>query len=176
MREITGDTINTAIERLGDFGEQTLSALYKRMEKEQPAIMGYLAEAEDGLSDDERDFLTQISVVGWHIITTAFGAGSAVSDASLDSQLERNIDLFESYPEDDGTPGSDLRSLLSTFNGQGALMDFLMSMLVNRPEAFDGEIRDEMVPAMMIHMKTVIDCLVSQKNEKAEGRGGEGEK
>jgi hypothetical protein len=170
MREITGDAINSAIERLGDFGEQAFDALYKKMEKEQPAIMGYLAEAEDELNDDERDFLTQISVVGWHIITTAMGARREVSDDLLDSQFERNIGLFENYSEDKGAPGSDLRALLSTFNGQGALMDFLMSMLVDRPESFEGEIRDEMVPAMMIHMKTVIDCLICRKNNKAGDR------
>ncbi len=176
MREITGDAINRAIAQVNEFSEQQFAALFKRIENEQPAIMGYLAEAEDELGEDEREFLTYLSVVGWYIITTALGNKSKVIDAALDSQLERNIGLFENYSEDKMTPGSDLRSLLSTFNGQGALMDFLMSMLVDRPDSFEGEIRDEMIPAMMIHMKTVIDCLVSQKNEKAGGRGGEGEK
>jgi hypothetical protein len=176
MREITGDAINRAIAQVNEFSEQQFAALFKRIENEQPAIMGYLAEADDELGEDEREFLTYLSVVGWDIITTALGNKSKVIDAALDSQLERNIGLFENYSEDKMTPDPTCAPCSRLLNGQGALMDFLMSMLVDRPDSFEGEIRDEMIPAMMIHMKTVIDCLVSQKTKKRAAAAGRGEK
>jgi len=68
---------------------------------------------------------------------------------------------LESREEEAGDFDEALLSLINDENGEPFLMNFLMNLVVDRPADYGGEIRDQSVPVIIVHLKTVMDCLLA---------------
>ena len=169
MKLITDIDIEKIFKMLMAAGENPFALILKKMEQEQPALVEYLFEAdEEDLNDDERDLLVNAGIIAWNIIRETLGEAPVKSDDFIDLRLERNMDLFEKEQETDDGSDEHFDNLFSADNDQPMLMRFLLDIFMERPEGYQGEIRDEMVPILMLHVKTVVDCLVREATEAAE--------
>ncbi|HDP79572.1 MAG TPA: hypothetical protein ENN21_01875, partial [Spirochaetes bacterium] len=169
MKLITDIDIEKIFKMLMAAGENPFALILKKMEQEQPALVEYLFEAdEEDLNDDERDLLVNAGIIAWNIIRETLGEAPVKSDDFIDLRLERNMDLFEKEQETDDGSDEHFDNLFSADNDQPMLMRFLLDIFMERPEGYQGEIRDEMVPILMLHVKTVVDCLVLDEEPAAD--------
>lgn len=156
---ISARQIETAMDALDAGGLDALRSLADAFMKEQPELYRYLAEVEDELNDEERDMMMSIALVGWHIVTAALGKRPAADIDGIDERLEANYGLIDAKINEEDGPGEPLENILAQFNGQKELMTFLVTTIVKRPgEGSDG-IRDEALMPMVVHLKTMVDCL-----------------
>lgn len=161
MDQISEARISEVIAAMNGQGGNPLDRLFEEMDREQHSITDYLFEVEgDSLNEDERDLLISFSTLGWHIIRESLGETRMVTGEELGVRLERNAGLLETREEETGDFDEALMGMLTDDNDQPILMGFLVNMVVDRPAEYGGTIRDESVPVMMLHIKTVIDCLL----------------
>ncbi len=166
MKLISESDIDTAVERMGSFGTDPLGDLFLRMREEQADLCRYLLEADaDEFNEDERDLLVTISVVAWFIMNEIMGQAPPKSGEFLDYLLERNLDRFEDPDDQDQTADSFFDELITGGAGQPILMDFLIRLALNRPGDYPGVIRDDHVPSIVMHVKTVVDALALDEGE-----------
>lgn len=161
MELISEDRINEIIAAMNGLGGNPLDKLFEKMDQEQHAVTDYLFEVEgDALNEDERDLLITFTTLGWHIIRETLGAIGIATDEELSGRLERNADLLESREEETGDFDAALLGLLTDDNDQPVLMGFLMNLVVDRPAEYGGKVRDQSLPVLLLHIKTVVDCLL----------------
>lgn len=164
MKQISEQDIEKTLgglEKTDPFG-----SLLREMGREQPAIADYLYEAEgNDINDDERELLVNFSALAWKIISESLGRRPEASFEYLGGQLERNIDLVEERDEETGDFDESLISILPEFNQQPVLMGFLMDIITDRPDEYGGTIRDEVIPVIILHIKTIVDCLIIDEKE-----------
>ncbi len=169
MNLITEQDIDSILGTLQGAGENPFTDLLKLVKREQPGIFEYLREAEgDELNPDERTMLSNVSAIAWFVIKKSLGCGRPVGADYLDRRLQRNIDLIEDEQRDADEPdesGGSLAGILSEFNEQPLLMTFIVNLVTDRPENYEGKVREEMLPVIVMHLKTVVDALVLHDDE-----------
>ena len=166
MKKITPAQINKTFAALNKKGGNVIGGLLDIFMEEQPALFDYIREGDESLNVDERELLLTAAVMGWHILREAGGARDEIDDDAIDERYETNLDLFNDSRE--GEAGGSAMDLLAQGNEQRALMDFLAGLMVKRPSSFTGDIRDEALVPMILHLKTVVDCLVLGPREIGE--------
>ncbi len=171
MKQIAEKDIDSVFNTLHK-RKYVLRFLIQKCLKEQPDIFQYLMEVEDDyFTTDERNILNHVVLTGWRIIKSVLDCKRKISPLDLDFQLERNIDLqHEILANRESTDKSFIESLYR-YNNQPFLMDFLISLFVELPGNISGSIREEAVPVMIIHTKTVMDCLLMDEDELPGGAG-----
>lgn len=158
MKKITVAQINRTFAALEKKGGNVIRRLMDIFKKEQPALLDYTRDGDENLNADERELLITAAVMGWHIIREAGGSRDEIDDNSIDERYAANLDLFNDTL--DGDARGSMMDLLALGNDQRALMNFLTGLMVNRPSSFTGDIRDDALVPMILHLKTVVDCLV----------------
>ncbi len=175
MKKITEKDIDRSFDSLKG-RKDPLRFLLEKLREEQPDIYDYLQEVEDDyFSSDEREMLIHTVLTGWDVIKSALNRNRQISSLDLDFQLERNTDL--QYDILENRERND-KSFIESFyqdNNQPFLMDFLISLYIELPDDLSGSIREEAVPSMIVHTKTVVDCLLMDE-DKLPGGAGEGRK
>lgn len=166
MKLISENDINTAVNRMGSFGANPMEAILTRMRDEQEELLRYLVEVDaDEFNEDERDLLVAVSATAWFIMKETFGAVPSKSGVFLDFLLERNLDRYEELGEEEETADSFFDELITGEAEQPILIGFLSGLLLDRPEDYSGEIRDEHLPAIILHVKTAVDALALDEEE-----------
>ena len=169
MNMIAEQDIDSVVARLGSTEELSMDRLFEKMDGEQHPVVDYLYEVEgDDLNQDERDMMINFSIIGWFIISEILGCSGKVTDTFLGSQLERNADLLEEREVELGDFEDALISVLPEYSGQPVLMGFLANLVIDRPEEYTGDIRNEMIPVIIMHIKTVMDCLILGDESRVE--------
>ncbi len=162
MRQITEEKIGEVVDALESMGQNPLEKLFEKMDGEQHCVTDYLFEVEgEEFNEDERDLLISFTTLGWHIIRELTGRDHRVSDDELSERLERNAEMLESREKEVGDFEEALLSLINDEEGEPFLMNFLMNLLVDRPAEYGGDIRDQSVPVILVHLKTIMDCLLA---------------
>lgn len=162
MNLITEEKIKEIVSALSSFGNDPLSALFEKMDAQQHFITDYLFEVEgDYLNQDERDLLISFTTLGWHIINETLKIEREINDDELSARLDYNADLLHDKEKEMGSFDDALSSMLNDEGEEPFLMLFLMGLVVDRPDEYGGTIRDEAVPVIIMHIKTVMDCLMA---------------
>ena len=166
MKLISENDINTAVNRMGSYGANPMEAILTRMRDEQEELFRYLVEVDaDELNEDERDLLVTVSATAWFIMKETLGAVPPKSGEFLDYLLERNLDRYEDLGEEEDTVDSFFDELITGEAEQPILMGFLSGLVLDRPEGYSGQIRDEHLPAIVLHVKTAVDALALDEEE-----------
>jgi len=164
--KLIGETeIDEVLGKLEALNKNPFDYLFDQLDKEQPAIVDYLYEVEgEELNEDERDLLINFTTLGWHIVKELSEKSERVSPDYLDECLEKNIALLEEQEgREDEELDESLLDIFSEINEQPVLIGFLINLIVDRPEDYSGTVRDEMIPIIILHIKTVVDSLVTGK-------------
>ncbi|MCP4137217.1 MAG: hypothetical protein GY754_39980 [bacterium] len=166
MTLITEDHINNALEKLEQSDENPFDGIIEAMDLEQQPLVNYLYEAEgDETSDEERDLLIFCGAIAWYIFNETTGCKNKIENESLDSQLDKNIELFEKMEELDEDSADDMMDILTKYNNQPELMDFILGFAGDGQQANSDTVREDILLVIILHVKTVIDCLVlSEEN------------
>lgn len=164
MKLIGENEIDMVLGKLEALNKNPFDYLFDQLDKAQPAIVDYLYEVEgEDINEDERDLLINFSTLGWHIIKELLNPGRKVSADYLDECMEKNVALLENREEPDGEEiDESVLDLFSEINEQPVLMGFLINLVVDRPDDYSGTIRDEVIPIIILHIKTVVDSLVTE--------------
>lgn len=165
MKLIGENEIDEVLGKLEALNKNPFDYLFDQLDKEQPAIVDYLYEVEgEELNEDERDLLINFSTLGWHIIKELTENSKKISPDYLDECLEKNIALLEEQEErEEEELDESLLDIFSELNEQPVLMGFLINLIVDRPDDYSGTVRDEMIPIIILHIKTVVDSLIIEK-------------
>lgn len=162
MHVITEEKIKEIVTSLNSFGNDPLSSLFEKMDTQQHFVTDYLFEVEgDYLNQDERDLLISFTTLGWHIINETLKIDREISDDELSARLDYNADLLNEKEKEMGNIDDAISSMLNDEAEEPFLMLFLTGLVVDRPKEYGGTIRDEAVPVIIMHIKTVMDCLMS---------------
>ncbi len=161
MKKITEEDIDKALAKLEHAQSNPFDKLFEAMDQEQPALVDYLYELEgDELNEDERGMLINVAVISWHIIKETVGVDTRVTDDQIDAQLEKNCSLLDERKEKIQEIDEDFINLFAKFNKQPELMSFIVSLIADRPSEYDGNLREDMIAMISLHIKTLVDCLI----------------
>jgi len=161
MKTITENDIETAINRLNSIQDNPMEQIFEDMDSQQNEIIDYLFEVEgDDLNEDERDLLIDTAVLGWYIVKEIAGCDKKISGNCLDSRLQNNIEIFEEKEEQSTDSEVNLFTIFSESNEQSDLMKFLTGFVIDSLDDKSLNVRDELLVNIMLHVKTIVDCLV----------------
>ncbi len=162
MNTITEDKIKEIVGGLNSLGNDPLTRLFEKMDAQQHYITEYLFEVEgDYLNEDERDLLISFTTLGWHIINETLKIEREINDDELSARLDYNADLLHEIENEMKDFDEALSNIFNEDNDEPFLMLFLMGLVIDRPPEYGGTIREEMVPVIIMHIKTVMDCLLA---------------
>lgn len=160
MKLIKEDEIKEILSAIEALHESPFESLTEIMRSEQPSVYEYLFAVEaNGLSETERAVLIHAGVMGWYIVKELSGTGTIIDSEYLYNQLELNIDLLEERDRDLDDFDEALFSVVDE-SAQPVLLGFLMDYVVDRQDEYAGEISDEVIPVIVLHLKTVIESLL----------------
>ncbi len=170
MKKLTLKQVDKIINRLGGKTEAATGHLLDKFGEEQPALFDYIHKADSRFNRDEADLLITMAVLGWHIVKKGLGRGSEVPNAFIEERFVANIELFDKKirliaKRKEKSP----LTMLSSFNEQPELMAFLGRLIFDRLEGCGGPLRNKNMFPMVMHLKTLVDCLVSDPGKQAEG-------
>ncbi len=162
MNTITEEKIKEIVGGLNSLGNDPLTQLFEKMDAQQHYITDYLFEVEgDYLNEDERDLLISFTTLGWHIINETLKIEREISDDELSARLDYNADRLNEIEKEMENFDEALSSMLNDESEEPFLILFLMGLVIDRPPEYGGTIRDEAVPVIIMHIKTVMDCLIT---------------
>ncbi len=131
----------------------------QRINAEQPHVLAYLLGVDDDiLNQDERDLLVYLGLVVFEMMRQGSKPPPVVTGDMLDEALERNLEIVESW-WGRGSPKlvETVRKMVTGY-GQPEVLRYVLEALMEDSEE-DSSVRDEMKGMIMIHLKTLIDCL-----------------
>lgn len=169
MKLISEQDIDRVVEHLGRIERTPFERLFILLSEEQPAVAGFIKNIDnEDFRPDEKNLLTHVSVIAWHVISETLGASVRKSADFIEYLLERNMDLFEELEDESGEDEGFFDGIFSEFNEQPLLMRFLAGMVIDRPDFYEGVIREEMVPLVLLYVKTVVDALLMDEEQWLE--------
>jgi hypothetical protein len=169
MKKITMKQVDKILALLGEQTESITKFLLNRFAEEQPALFDYICKADSRFDRNEADLLITTATMGWHIVREKLGRCSKVCESFIEERYIANLRLFdekivriakgkEKWP----------LTIISMFNEQTELMAFLGSLIFDRREGFGGPVRNKNTFPMLMHLKTLVDCLVLSYGEGTE--------
>ncbi len=162
MDIITEGKINEVMSGLRSLGNDPFSSLFEKMDVQQHFITDYLFEVEgDYFNQDERDLLISFTTLGWHIVNETLKIEKEITDDELSARLDNNADILNKKEKEMGNIDAAVASMLADESEAPFLMLFLMLLIIDRPDEYGGTIRDDSVPVIIIHIKTIMDCLIA---------------
>ena len=131
----------------------------QRIGAEQPHVLAYLLGVDDHiLNQDERDLLAYLGMVVFEMMCQGSKHPPRVKRGMLRRALEKNLEVVESCR---GRGSNELvetvRKMLTGY-GQPEVLRYILEAIWEDSE--EGTcIRDRMKGMILIHLKTVLDCL-----------------
>lgn len=161
MKKIDFDTIELASEEINELDDQKVDALIEKFSNEQPYIMTYLmAIYDEDLSEEERELLFFIGIKIWYTFLKIAKNIPIITEEEIDNAEADNDDMLN-YLEAEDEEGfeSFTESLMENY-AQSELFNFALAGLMDDEEEDDAyNISEEVRGAMLIALKTVIDCF-----------------
>jgi uncharacterized protein YecA (UPF0149 family) len=165
MKQITFEDIKDTIVKLAEGSEDKYFSELDKLNQEQPAVVEFLL-SRDELNEDEMDVLQHSTQVAWYIVKKTLKRKNKISEDYLYEQFDRNyvvyIDNIISKDEGDDLEDDDssISEELHKPNNQPVLVDYLAGIIIESVDDPDSPLREAMGSAMILDLKTVIDCLV----------------
>jgi hypothetical protein len=159
VKQITNEEISKAMKTLPGDAAGFTDRLLDEFSTEQPALF-HFANSRENLNKNELLLLLAAGQVAWYIIWNVLNLNPCLSWVFINEMSGRNSELFN---EKLAGRNMDMDGLLDVFqlgNNQRCLMSFIMVFVADSVTKQHSLIRDEMVAVILMHVKTVIDCLV----------------
>ncbi len=163
MKKITEKQISNIVTKIQD-KNYALPELMKKFEKQQPHLFEYLDIIDDGqMTNHEVALFRHVVLLAWYIISETRGSVDTVDNSFIDILVDRNADLLEIlHTNADGS--EDIIELLTTYNEQKDLMEFLLAMLY-QPGDTDKKVREIAFFILVLPLKTIVDTLVLDEDK-----------
>jgi len=165
MKQITFEEITKSIEKLYKKTEDPYSYLLDQFSSEQPDIFNFLYQPDE-LNEIEQGVLFSAAQMGWYIIKNILKRNKPVSEDFLFEQMDRNELNYDSNISGGNKKDSEIKNELYLGNDQPYLIDFLMGLIFQHLPGSDEPVRGEILPNIIIDLKTVIDCLVLDEDKE----------
>ncbi len=168
MKQISFEEIADVISGLSGKTGNQLDFILEKMMAEQPAIVDFLYQPGD-LEEREQSILIYTAQIGWFIIKKVLKKNALVSEEFLYEQLSRNEILYRDSVYNSSKDDDEISVVFHQGNSQPYLMDYLVKLISEHLPGTDDPVRGELVPNLVIDVKTVVDCLVlDEKKVMAE--------
>lgn len=160
METISREAVDSIWEEVMALPPEAAEERFEEAFSHQPEICSYLQEAdEDLLPPDERGFLIMIGYCVLRAMSKRPSAlNRAVSFEELEEAERENLALIESLDDSSDQALMHAAGQLMSGYSQAPLLGSILEVLVEGNEEDAGEL-PENVGAMLLHLKTVIDCL-----------------
>ncbi len=163
MKQITNEEIKKIIDEAGEGAEGWYNLELAAMDREQPAITIFLQNHSE-LNENEMDTLHRTALLGWHIIKKILNRNKEINIDLLYEQFDKNyaryFNSILSVNEHDFT----IAKKLYKPDNQIFLMDYLAEFLIKTIEDSGSQLTNEIICSLIIDIKSIIDCLVSDED------------
>lgn len=159
MEPIPAQVVERIWKRVASLPPRRAPGLMQRMAMEQPVVLAYLLGVDDDLlNEDERQLLLYLGVVVWQIMLQGSKPLPLITEEMLDNAGARNLKMLE-YLQSETEAGFEeaTRTILSSYS-QPEVLRYIIEALIEDPEK-GCLIRDENRGAMMLDLKTIVDCF-----------------
>lgn len=159
MNKIAAEAVEKTWQQMATMSVGEGRSLAQKMTKEQPFVQTYLlAVGQRDFNPDEAQLLFYLGMVVWQVFARSGQPLSKLSGDVLDRCERANMKMLD-YLEDEPMPDFTriVESLTCNYN-QIDVLRYVVEALMEEPEE-ECDIREESVGIMLIHLKTVIDCL-----------------
>ena len=166
MKKITLKQVNKIIAALGGKTEIVIKGLVDRISEEQPALFEYLRKADSRFNKKESELLITTAVMGWHIVKEELGCSAEIYEAFIERYYLANLALFDpKLVQDARRKENSPPEILSKFNKQPELMEFLARLIFDHCKFSYGPLRIKNLFPMLMNLKTFMDCIVLFQTE-----------
>ncbi|MCX7679994.1 MAG: hypothetical protein N2316_12375 [Spirochaetes bacterium] len=167
MSIITEKNINRVLDSLASLESDPFFKLCTMMDNQQKNISKYLIDVEPNFFNEEENYLLfTLTALAWHIINESVIIIREVHYDELIAQLDANVKLIEKEVKNSSNSVECLVSIAINEGAQPVLMSLIVGLLVNRPKNNGVNVRDAAIPIIILHVKTVVDCLTNCVIEK----------
>ncbi|MEW6306664.1 MAG: hypothetical protein AB1705_24625 [Verrucomicrobiota bacterium] len=159
MKTIPIETVTEAWDRFSSIPEEDIEDLLNRVAHQQPCIVAYLLAAdEEYMRGVQQGTLLFIGLTIHEIMAEGRPHMAPVDSAAIDAMEQKNIEFIERMAEESEIhQRTDSLWMVQNYNQMpllGAALEALMADWEDAPE-----MADENLGMMLLHLKTVIDCL-----------------
>jgi hypothetical protein len=159
MNQIPAETVEKVYLKMWNMTEQEAFKLSHVMQKEQPLLVAYLAAVDqEMLNQEEREMLFYQGTVIWQIMKASGQILPEVTEKKLLQIEAENLKIADSLKGADTVSFAEvIRRILKDYR-QAEVFKYVVGALLDQDNE-DCVIRDESLGAMMLDLKTVIDCF-----------------
>lgn len=159
MKTIPAHIVDSTWREINNLAPSDAQQLMERLGEEQPVLMAYLMAAEgDVFNPDERSLFAYLGLVVWQIMARGDSALPPVSEDRLETAEAANIRMLEYLEGETEADFSQTVQTLTHHYNQIEVLRFVLEALMEQTDGSNG-IRTENTGLVMIHLKSIIDCL-----------------
>lgn len=159
MKPVSADIIEKTYLKMWNMPEQEAYKLSYVLQKEQPLLLAYLAAVDQNLlNQEEREMLFYQGTVIWQIMKATGEKLPEITEDTLLRIEEQNLKIADSLKGADTVKFADVvKKILKDYH-QPEIFEYVVGALLDQDNE-DCVIRDESLGAIMLDLKTVIDCF-----------------
>jgi hypothetical protein len=157
MNPIASDAIDAVIDALDNLDEHQYEQRMRTFAEAQPILFAWLnSESFELLTEDEKGYLTYLSLIIWSAVEKADGEMDMVDEESIGEAEEKNYEILEA------SEGKRFRERLDAFFDaypQEELLAFAEEAVLEDEDDPESLVTKEGREALFVSLKTVIDVL-----------------
>ncbi len=161
---ISAETVTRVWQDMAQVSADEAPRFVQQMEEEQPAVMAYLLAAGEALfNQHEQEIIFYLGMVVWQMMKQSKRRLRKVTERKLEQAEEANLDFLErlsASPEADFERAT--QEMLATYP-EPEVFRYIVEAVMEEEDydPDDPPIRDEYRGLAFVHLKTVLDALIS---------------
>jgi hypothetical protein len=159
MPDITAELVSEIWHELMISSSQEVGERLDRFRQIQPILAGYVRAVDDGIfANDDRGSVTLYALWAFEVCRRIGRARREIDESTIESMLVENERLLDAM---EAAPLSDVMGTAASWTESYPHLPLLGAIL---HQAMQGELEetrqvDDFLGLLILHMKTVVDCL-----------------
>jgi hypothetical protein len=171
---ISAETVTRVWQDMARASPDEVPHLVNEMRVEQPVILAYLLAVGDAIfNQHERELIFYLGMVVWQMMKQSKRRQRKVTEKRLEQAEEANIDFLERLS---ASPEANFESATETMlvtYPEPEVLRYIVEAIMEEEEDYDPDdppIRDEYRGLAFVHLKTVLDALISSLAAESRSR------
>lgn len=164
---ITEEKIDQVYAQLSEMPEDLIGDLVSRLEREQPALLGYLAAVDETeFETNEQESILFLGVLLWQIFKSSSYQIRKISERKIEQCIDLTYNMIETYSvEDELDFESYLPALMENYPQPTVLRMLVEEAFGEAEEGEEPEFRDEAALGAFLHLKIALDAIIANLEE-----------
>jgi predicted RNA-binding protein len=161
MNTISAQIVKNIWQQTADMSPFEAPKLVNKLAKQQPIIIAFLmAAGHDVFNQDERELLLYLGINIWKMMSQGEAPIPKITEKILEKCENNNYKLLEYLDSETAAGYQNAIELIFENYRQPEILKYIIEALFENSDE-NANIRDKVKGLIMLHLKTVLDCLDS---------------